>query len=131
MTAVSMGSAEGIAVASLVGYSFYKAYLNPSANGKEILLGAQIVIMALVLSMGSLSIVRNAVGLSVVWVYLSLGIMLGSGANAFGAICDKCDQEDAANSFARGHYTIGKEGVVLVLDRRGLVNSVSRVRLKK
>ena len=26
-------------------------------------------------------------------------------------------QEDAANNFARGHYTIGKEIVDLVLDR--------------
>ena len=36
-------------------------------------------------------------------------------------------KEDAANNYARGHYTIGKEIIDLVLDRtRKLVRSVCR-----
>lgn len=50
-------------------------------------------------------------------------------------------KEDAANNYARGHYTVGKESIDLVLDRirklvsvykgRGLVNQakVNRLRL--
>ena len=35
-------------------------------------------------------------------------------------------KEDAANNYARGHYTIGKEIIDLVLDRtRKLVRSIS------
>jgi tubulin alpha len=36
-------------------------------------------------------------------------------------------KEDAANNYARGHYTIGKEIIDLVLDRiRKLVNTLKR-----
>ena len=35
-------------------------------------------------------------------------------------------KEDAANNYARGHYTVGKDQIDLVLDRiRKLVSSVS------
>ena len=38
-------------------------------------------------------------------------------------------KEDAANNYARGHYTIGKEIIDLVLDRiRKLVCVVSRIK---
>jgi tubulin alpha len=38
-----------------------------------------------------------------------------------------CGKEDAANNYARGHYTIGKEIVDQVLDRmRKLVRSVKK-----
>ena len=30
-----------------------------------------------------------------------------------------CGKEDAANNYARGHYTVGKEQIDLVLDRIG------------
>ena len=35
-------------------------------------------------------------------------------------------KEDAANNYARGHYTIGKEIVDLVLDRIRLEPSISK-----
>lgn len=39
-------------------------------------------------------------------------------------------KEDAANNYARGHYTIGKEIIDLVLDRtRKLVRSISKLGL--
>ena len=39
-----------------------------------------------------------------------------------------CGKEDAANNYARGHYTIGKEIIDLVMDRiRRLVSSFSKL----
>ena len=40
----------------------------------------------------------------------------------------KLQKEDAANNYARGHYTIGREVIDLVLDRvRKLADQVRRV----
>ena len=39
-----------------------------------------------------------------------------------------CGKEDAANNYARGHYTVGKEIIDLVMDRiRRLVSSFSKL----
>lgn len=39
-----------------------------------------------------------------------------------------CGKEDAANNYARGHYTIGKEIIDLVMDKiRRLVSSFSKL----
>merc|ERR550537_1544142 len=45
MAITSTGSAEGIAVSSLVAYDIYKAYCNPAATGKQILKISKIVIV--------------------------------------------------------------------------------------
>ena len=78
MAIVSTGSAESIAVSSLVSYDIYREYINPEATGKQILLVSRVVIVVFGLVMGAFSIALNEMGLNLGWVYLFMGIMIGS-----------------------------------------------------
>merc|ERR1719388_437119 len=78
MAITSTGSAEGIAVSSLVAYDIYKTYINPSATGKQILFISKVVIVVFGGAMGGLSIILNALGLNLGLVYLFMGIVIGS-----------------------------------------------------
>ena len=52
MAIVSTGSAESIAVSSLVAYDMYREYVNPEATGKQILFWSRVVIVVFNLFMG-------------------------------------------------------------------------------
>jgi len=78
MAIVSTGSAESIAVSSLVSYDIYREYINPEATGQQILFVSRVVIVVFGLLMGALSIALNAMGLNLGWVYLFMGIVIGS-----------------------------------------------------
>lgn len=78
MAIVSTGSAESIAVSSLVSYDIYREYINPEADGKQILFVSRIVIVVFGLTMGVLSIFLDWLGLNLGWVYLFMGIVIGS-----------------------------------------------------
>jgi urea-proton symporter len=78
MAIVSTGSAELIAVSSLVAYDIYREYINPEATGEDILRISRIVIVAFGLFMGAFSLLLFALGLNLGWVYLFMGICIGS-----------------------------------------------------
>jgi Na+/proline symporter len=78
MAIVSTGSAESIAVSSLVSYDIYREYINPEATGAQILNISRIVIIVFGLLMGGLSILLDVMGLNLGWVYLFMGIIIGS-----------------------------------------------------
>ncbi|KAL3930595.1 MAG: hypothetical protein SGBAC_011695 [Bacillariaceae sp.] len=78
MAIVSTGSAESIAVSSLVAYDIYREYINPEATGEQILKVSRYVIVGFGLLMGALSILLFEIGLSLGWVYLFMGIIIGS-----------------------------------------------------
>lgn len=78
MAIVSTGSAESIAVSSLVAYDIYREYFNPEATGKQILFVSRVVIVVFGLVMGAFSIALNAMNLNLGWVYLFMGIVIGS-----------------------------------------------------
>jgi Na+/proline symporter len=112
MAIVSTGSAESIAVSSLVAYDMYREYVNPEATGKQILFWSRVVIVLFNLFMGVFAvsyhmyfrliffckfgdmcsvtyhasfhsvhweqILLNAIGLNLGWVYLFMGVMIGS-----------------------------------------------------
>jgi SSS family transporter len=78
MAIVSTGSAESIAVSSLVSYDIYREYFNPEATGAQILKVSRIVIVLFGLLMGALSVVLDWLGLNLGWVYLFMGIVIGS-----------------------------------------------------
>jgi len=78
MAIVSTGSAESIAVSSLVAYDIYREYINPEADGAKILFVSRIVIVVFGLFMGALSILLDWLGLNLGWVYLFMGIVIGS-----------------------------------------------------
>lgn len=78
MAIVSTGSAESIAVSSLVAYDIYREYCNPNATGNQILWVSRIVIVVFGLCMGAFSIALYEIGLNLGWVYLFMGIVIGS-----------------------------------------------------
>jgi len=78
MAIVSTGSAESIAVSSLVAYDVYRTYINPEATGKQILKVSRIVIIGFGLFSGAFAIALQEMGLNLGWVYLFMGIMIGS-----------------------------------------------------
>lgn len=78
MAIVSTGSAESIAVSSLVAYDIYREYINPEATGKQILFVSRVVIVVFGLIMGAFSIVLHEMNLNLGWVYLFMGIVIGS-----------------------------------------------------
>eukprot|EP00928_Gymnodinium_smaydae_P098880 TRINITY_DN929_c0_g1_i6.p1 TRINITY_DN929_c0_g1~~TRINITY_DN929_c0_g1_i6.p1 ORF type:complete len:682 (+),score=151.36 TRINITY_DN929_c0_g1_i6:69-2114(+) len=98
MAITSTGSAEGIAVSSLVAYDIYKTYINPEADGKRILLVSKVVIVVFGGLMGGLSVLLHFMGLNLGWVYQFMGTAIGSAvvplwnmlmwkdANAIGAV---------------------------------------------
>lgn len=78
MAITSTGNSESIAVATLVAYDIYRTYLKPDANGDRILLVSRIVIVLYNLFMGCFSIALYYIGLNLGWVYLFMGIVIGS-----------------------------------------------------
>mmetsp|Transcript_16670 Transcript_16670/g.27575 ORF Transcript_16670/g.27575 Transcript_16670/m.27575 type:complete len:689 (+) Transcript_16670:141-2207(+) len=78
MAVTSAASAELIAVSSIVAYDIYKVYFNPNATGKQIVRVSEFTIIGFGLFMGTLSIALHYIGLSLGYVYLAMGIFIGS-----------------------------------------------------
>ncbi|KAL9263343.1 Urea-proton symporter DUR3-like protein [Drosera capensis] len=78
MAVTSAGSSELIAVSSLCTYDIYRTYINPNANGKQILKVSRIVILGFGCFMGMLAVILNKAGVSLGWMYLATGVIIGS-----------------------------------------------------
>ena len=78
MAIVSTGSAESIAVSSLIAYDIYREYINKEATGAQILFVSRVVIVLFGLFMGCFSIILFEIGLNLGWVYLFMGVVIGS-----------------------------------------------------
>lgn len=98
MAVTSAGSSELIAVSSLCTYDIYRTYINPGATGKEILNVSRAIVLGFGCFMGILAVILNKAGVSLNWMYLAMGVFIGSAvipivfmllwrkANASGAI---------------------------------------------
>ena len=62
----------------MIAYDVYREYINPNATGAQILLVSRVVIVVFGLVMGSFSIALAEIGLNLGWVYLFMGIVIGS-----------------------------------------------------
>ena len=78
MAIVSTGSAESIAVSSLISYDIYRQYFKPDATGEQILFVSRVVIVVFGIFMGGFSIALYEIGLNLGWVYLFMGVVIGS-----------------------------------------------------
>ena len=78
MAVTSAGSAEQIAVSSLITYDVYRTYRNPNASGKTLLKVSRYTIIGFGLGMGGLAVILLAMGLSLGFVYLAMGVLIGS-----------------------------------------------------
>lgn len=74
----SAGSSELIAVSSLCTYDIYRTYINPEASGKQILKISRGVILGFGCFMGVLAVILNKAGVSLGWMYLAMGVFIGS-----------------------------------------------------
>ncbi len=78
MAVTSAGSAELIAVSSLITYDVYRTYKNPSASGKQLLKVSRATIIGFGVGMGGLAVILLSMGLSLGFVYLAMGVLIGS-----------------------------------------------------
>lgn len=72
------GSAELVAVSSLVTYDVYRTYVKPSSSGRELMRVSRLSILAFGVGMGILALALLQVGVSLQYVYLAMGVMIGS-----------------------------------------------------
>lgn len=78
MAVTSAGSAELIAVSSLITYDVYRTYKNPNATGKQLLKVSRYTIVGFGIGMGGLAVILLSMGLSLGFVYLAMGVLIGS-----------------------------------------------------
>ena len=78
MAVTSAGSAELIAVSSLITYDVYRTYKNPDATGRQLLKVSRGAIIGFGLGMGGLAVILLSIGLSLGFVYLAMGVLIGS-----------------------------------------------------
>jgi len=78
MAITSTGSAEQIAVSSLVSYDIYRKYINPTATGEDILRVSRYAILGFGIFMGVLSVILYEIDISLGFVYLMMGVFIGS-----------------------------------------------------
>lgn len=97
MAVTSTGAAEQIAVSSLVAYDVYRTYINKNATGKQIILVSRAVIVTFGLLMGVLGIILNKIGIGLGWLYLFMGVVIGSAVFpvAFAISWSKCSANGA------------------------------------
>lgn len=78
MAVTSAGSAELIAVSSIITYDIYRTYRNPTASGKKLVKISRMSIIGFGLGMGGLAVLLLHAGLSLGFVYLAMGIIIGA-----------------------------------------------------
>lgn len=78
MAVTSTGAAEQIAVSSLVAYDVFRTYIKPNASGKEVIRVSRITIVLFGLFMGVLGIILNRINVPLGWLYLFMGVVIGS-----------------------------------------------------
>jgi urea-proton symporter len=78
MAITSTGSAEALAVASLISYDIYRQYFDPEASGERILFVSRASVVVFGLFSGGFAILLQALGVNLGWVYLFMGVMIGS-----------------------------------------------------
>lgn len=74
----SAGSAELVAVSSLVTYDVYRTYIKPSSSGRELMKISRLAILGFGFGMGILASTLILLGASLQYLYLVMGILIGS-----------------------------------------------------
>jgi SSS family transporter len=75
---IAAGSSQLISVSSLMTYDVYRTYLKPSATGRELMRISRFTILGFGIGMGVLALLMFQSGLSLQYLYLAMGIMIGS-----------------------------------------------------
>ena len=75
---VAAGSSQLVSVSSLITYDVFRTYLKPSASGRELMQISRFAIIGFGLGMGLLALLLFQLGISLQYVYLTMGILIGS-----------------------------------------------------
>ncbi len=104
MAVTSTGAAEQIAVSSLVAYDVYRTYINKNATGKQVIMISRIAIVGFGIFSGLLGFILNKIGISLGWLYLFMGVVIGSAVFpvAFAISWSKCSGTAAISGAITG-----------------------------
>ena len=72
------GSSQLVSVSSLATYDVYRTYMRPSATGRQLIRVSRYAILLFGMGMGLLALALLHIGLSLQYVYLLMGILIGS-----------------------------------------------------
>lgn len=72
------GSAELVAFSSLFTFDVYRTYVKPSATGRQLIRASKFSVLFFGLGMGFIALMLFHVGLSLQYIYMSMGILIGS-----------------------------------------------------
>lgn len=72
------GSSQLVSVSSLVTYDVFRTYLKPYATGRELMRVSRFTILAFGAGMGALAFILFQFGIGLQYVYLAMGILIGS-----------------------------------------------------
>ncbi len=72
------GSSQLVSVSSLITYDVFRTYLKPSATGRELIRISRFTILTFGIGMGILASILFQFGVSLQYVYLMMGILIGS-----------------------------------------------------
>jgi urea-proton symporter len=72
------GSAELVAFSSLFTFDIYRTYLKPSASGRQLMRISKYSVLIFGFGIGVLSLSLFHIGLNLQYIYLSMGILIGS-----------------------------------------------------
>ena len=75
---VAAGSSQLISVSSLATYDVFRTYIKPSATGRELIRISRYTILLFGIGMGALASILFQLGVSLQYVYLMMGILVGS-----------------------------------------------------
>ena len=79
MAVTSAASAEIIAVSSILTFDVYRTYINKAATAEQMVFVEHTTIAGYAIFMGGAASVLNAIGLSLGWLYLWMGCVIGGG----------------------------------------------------
>ncbi|KAG2450802.1 hypothetical protein HYH02_004639 [Chlamydomonas schloesseri] len=74
----STACAEQMAVSTIVVYDIYKAYINKNASSKSMLLLQRVMVLVYAIISGVIAVILLKLNVSLGWVYLFMGIVIGS-----------------------------------------------------
>ncbi|GIL80101.1 hypothetical protein Vretifemale_9243 [Volvox reticuliferus] len=78
MAMTATACAEQMAVATIVAYDIYKPYINRNADGRSMILLQRIMVVIYAIISGVVSVILLKLNVSLDWVYLFMGIVIGS-----------------------------------------------------
>ena len=101
---VAAGSSQLVSVSSLVTYDVFRTYAKPSASGRDLMRISRFAIVGFGLGMGLLASALFQFGVSLQYVYMTMGILIGSAVApiSFAILWEKTNRAAATGAAVAG-----------------------------